>query len=264
MICLYYLNKVKSGTCRLCAACRNQWSVKLQHQTARIIAQKGANVPATFTEHFYNDWIKRKKYRFILYSGFSLSLYHFSDLYFSFRMNVSLVKHDIRFISALKETYHMKASIFLSSFWPFWTIFPLIQSYSESLSTKTRLFSAKSRMAATNFWSLYNARKCTQPDTHYMGGIIETWLCPVRDVPSSVWFVRLYYTQIQLVIRLLLDHSKKPPQIPATHPLTLWLGLKLIFHLTGVTILVVWAFQPSTNSAHAHQENLFSPSECLH
>lgn len=55
MICLYYLNKVKSGTCSLCAACRNQWSVKLQHQTARIMAQKGANVPATFTEHFYND-----------------------------------------------------------------------------------------------------------------------------------------------------------------------------------------------------------------
>lgn len=55
MICPYYLNKVKSGTCRLCAACRNQWTVKLQHQTARIIAQKGANVPATFTEHFYND-----------------------------------------------------------------------------------------------------------------------------------------------------------------------------------------------------------------
>lgn len=76
------------------------------------------------------------------------------------------------------------------------------------------------------------------------GGIIETWFCPVRDVPSSVWFVRLYYTQIQLVIRLLLDHSKKPPQIPTTHPLTLRLVLKLIFHLTGITILVVWAFQP--------------------
>lgn len=61
MICLYYLNKVKSGACRLSTACRNQWSVKLQHQTARIIAQKGANVAATFTEHFYNDWFKRRK-----------------------------------------------------------------------------------------------------------------------------------------------------------------------------------------------------------
>lgn len=43
------------GTQTLFTACRNQWSVKLQHQTAGIIAQKGANVPATFTEHFYND-----------------------------------------------------------------------------------------------------------------------------------------------------------------------------------------------------------------
>lgn len=48
------------------------------------------------------------------------------------------------------------------------------------------------------------------------------------------------------------------PQIPATHHLTLPLVLNLIFPLTGVTILVVLAFQPlnqlqptqSTRSAH--------------
>ena len=62
-ICLYYLNKVKSGACRVSTACRNKWSVKLQHQTAGIIAQKGANVPATLTEHFYNDWIKKRGQR---------------------------------------------------------------------------------------------------------------------------------------------------------------------------------------------------------
>lgn len=79
VFCLYYLNKVKCGACRLSAACRIQWSVKLQHQTAKIIAQKGANVPATFTEHFYNDWIKRGgKYRLMLY--FVLSHYSSSNL----------------------------------------------------------------------------------------------------------------------------------------------------------------------------------------
>lgn len=71
MIFLYYLNKVKSGPCRLSTACRNQWSVKLQHQTAGIIAQKGANVPVTFTEHFYNDWIKKEKSIDLCYSPFS-------------------------------------------------------------------------------------------------------------------------------------------------------------------------------------------------
>lgn len=54
----YYLNKVKCGPCRCSAPCLIQSSVKLRHQTARIIAPKGANVPATFTEHFYNDWKK--------------------------------------------------------------------------------------------------------------------------------------------------------------------------------------------------------------
>lgn len=85
MNCLYYLKKVQSGTCRLCAACQNQWSVKLQHQTARIIAQKGANVPATFTEHFYNDWIKmeKKNYRLILESLFFTILLSWSVLYVS-------------------------------------------------------------------------------------------------------------------------------------------------------------------------------------
>lgn len=80
---LYYLNKVKSGAGRLCTACQNQWSVKLQHQTAKIIAQKGANVPATFTEHFYNDRVKKKKVW--IYAIFSLpSLFLFcSVLYLS-------------------------------------------------------------------------------------------------------------------------------------------------------------------------------------
>lgn len=76
---------------------------------------------------------------------------------------------------------------------------------------------------------------------NYMG-IIETWFCSARDVTSRAWFVRLYYTQIRLVIRLLLFQIA--PQIPATHHLTLPLVLNLIFPLTGVTILVVSAFRP--------------------
>lgn len=85
----------------------------------------------------------------------------------------------------------------------------------------------------------------TYTQTNYMG-IIETWFCSGRDVTSRTWFVRLYYTQIQLVTRLLLDHSKSPhptlPKIPATHHLPLPLVLNLIFPLTGVTILVVFRF----------------------
>lgn len=89
IIWLCYLNKVKSGTCR--RACRSQWSVKLQHQTAKIIAQKGANVPATFTEHFYNDWIKREKnmdlcYAVILYF---VPFYCHLNLCFSFSMDLT-------------------------------------------------------------------------------------------------------------------------------------------------------------------------------
>lgn len=241
MICPYYLNKVKSGTCRLSAACRNQWSVKLQHQTARIIAQKGANVPATFTEHFYNDWIKRKKYRFKLYSAPPPEkLCNCFDLCFSFHLCICSVKHLNRFISALRETCHIKPGLFLSSFWPFRTFTCLI-SHSAAvlqwrrdpslLTTDTFSCTYGVHILIKFFITHANVRK---PDTHDMGGgITETRFCPVRDVPSSAWFVRLYYTQIQLVIRLLLDHSKKPPQIPATHPLTLWLVLKLIFHLTG-------------------------------
>lgn len=44
--------------------------------------------------------------------------------------------------------------------------------------------------------------------------------------PSSIWFVRLYYTQIQLVIRLLLDHSKKPPPNPCDSPFKTPTGVK--------------------------------------
>ena len=48
-------------------------------------------------------------------------------------------------------------------------------------------------------------------------GITETWFCSVRDVTSGVRFVRLYCTQIWLVIRLLLDDSKQPNKsLPVT------------------------------------------------
>lgn len=100
MICLYYLNKVKSGTCRLSIACRNQWSVKLQHQTARIIAQKGANVPATFTEHFYNDWIKGKDYS-LCYRLIFLTLLCRLDLIFCF-------SHHVKFTLIKNSSYNKK------------------------------------------------------------------------------------------------------------------------------------------------------------